>query len=366
MRNILSPEALAVVLRNKSGVELPARKVRVTDQGGLKRDIAADAANQKPIKRLAHLLDRIRAIATVHDQLGDHRVIKHRDFAALVDAGIDPDATEMIIAVGRALQRERPLLETLHRRLIAHQSPCRWQEIAQWIFSIDPALNRPPTAPNVLLRERELLACRDPNHLLDQIQSGNAFGHRMLDLQPGVHFQKIEVLVLTDHKLNGARALILDGFGQCNRLRAHRLTGRFGDERRGCLFDDLLMATLNRTFTFVQIDNVAMGVAQDLDLDVPWLQHVLFDEHPIIAKAAQGLAATTGKSVVCFFVIECDPQPLSTPARAGFDHHRITNAPRDFNGLLGRVDRLVVSWDRADTRLIGEFFGGDFVAHRGD
>ena len=120
MRNILSPETLAVVLRDKSGVELPARKVRVTDQGGLKRDIAADAANQKPIKRLAHLLDRIRAIATVHDQLGDHRVIKHRDFAALVDAGIDPDATEMIIAVGRALQRERPLLETLHRRLIAH------------------------------------------------------------------------------------------------------------------------------------------------------------------------------------------------------------------------------------------------------
>ena len=307
MGDVLSPETLSIVLRDKAGVELSTRKVGVTNQCGLKRDVAADAPNHKPIERLSHLLDCIGAIAAMHDQLGDHRVVKHRDFAALVDAGIDAHTTKTIIAVGRTLQREHPLLETLNWGLIAHQSPCRRQEIPQGILRIDPALNRPPVAANILLRERELFASSDPNHLLDQIQSSDAFRHRMFNLQAGIHFQKVEVLVLAHHKLNRACALVLNGFGQGNCLRTHRLTGGLGNKRRRRLLDHLLVAALNRTFPLVQVHDIAMGVTEDLNLDVTGLQHVLFDKHPIITKAVRGLVTTASKPLVRFLVIKRNP-----------------------------------------------------------
>ena len=48
--------------------------------------------------------------------------------------------------------------------------------------------------PMSFLRERQLLARRDADHLLDQIDAGDRLGHRVLDLEAGVHFEEVEAL----------------------------------------------------------------------------------------------------------------------------------------------------------------------------
>jgi len=68
-----------------------------------------------------------------------------------------------------------------------------------------------------LLRERERLAGRNADHLLHQIEPGDALGDRVLHLQPGVHLEEEEAPVLADDELDRAGRLVVHGFGQRHR-----------------------------------------------------------------------------------------------------------------------------------------------------
>ena len=125
-------------------------------------------------------VDRRLAGRRPGDQLGDHRIVEHRDLAALGDAVVDADAARFLVLLGR--------------RAIADQPPGARQEAAIRVLGIDPGLDRPAVELHIVLRERQLLARRDPDHLLDQIEAGDLLGHRMLDLQPGVHLEEVEAL----------------------------------------------------------------------------------------------------------------------------------------------------------------------------
>ena len=62
-------------------------------------------------------------------------------------------------------------------------------------------------------------------------------GHRMLDLQPRVHFEEVEALVLAGDELDGAGAVVADRLGQRDRLLAHLLARRLVEQRRRRLLD---------------------------------------------------------------------------------------------------------------------------------
>ena len=153
MRHILGAETLAVVLGNEAGVELPTYELRVGQQGGLEGDVAADATDHEGIERLSHLGNGLVAVAPVDDQLGDHRVVVHRDLAALVHARVHPYAAIVAAVVGSTLQGIATLLEVLRRRLVAHQTACGRQEVAEGVFRIDTAFDGPTVARNLILGE---------------------------------------------------------------------------------------------------------------------------------------------------------------------------------------------------------------------
>ena len=123
-------------------------------------------------------VDRGLARRRVRDELGDHRVVPDRDLAALVDAGV-------------VAHRDAVLL-LLRRRPIGREPPGRGQEVARRVLGIDAALDRPAGELHVALLELELLARRDADHLLDEVDAGDELGHRMLDLQPRVHLEEVE------------------------------------------------------------------------------------------------------------------------------------------------------------------------------
>ena len=58
---------------------------------------------------------------------------------------------------------------------------------------------------DVVPAERQRLARGDADLLLDQVDAGDHFGHRMLDLNAGVHFDEVEVAVLIDDELDRRR-----------------------------------------------------------------------------------------------------------------------------------------------------------------
>ena len=142
------------------------------------------------LQRPGHARHRILARLAPGAQFGDHRVVEHTDLVALADAGIVPDRIVALIA--------------FLGLLVADQPPDGRQEAAIRVLGIDAALDGPAVDRQVLLFEGQGLAPGRTDHLFDQIDPGDHLRHRMLDLQPGVHFQEEEALVLTGHELDRA------------------------------------------------------------------------------------------------------------------------------------------------------------------
>ena len=57
-----------------------------------------DTANLITLKRLLHLRDSFFTTRRPCDQLGDHRVIEHRDFATGIDAGIHSRVRAIVVS----------------------------------------------------------------------------------------------------------------------------------------------------------------------------------------------------------------------------------------------------------------------------
>ena len=188
----------------------------------------------------------------------------------------------------------------------------------------------------------------------------------MLDLQPRVHLQKVEALVLADHELDRARALVVHRFGQRHRLFTHGLSRGLGDERRWRFLDHLLVAALDRTFALPQIDHIAMRIAQHLDLDMARLLDIFLDEDPVVAEARACLIAAGRETLEAVLVVESHAQALASATGAGLDHDRVPHPPGNLDRIFGAQNRLVVPRNCADMGRVGELFRGDLVAHRAD
>jgi propionyl-CoA carboxylase alpha chain len=72
-------------------------------------------------------------------------------------------------------------------------------------------------------RRNQKVIEESPSVLLDEVDAGDQLRHRMLDLQPGVHLQEVEGLVLAADELDGAGRVVSHGACQCHGLLAHEL-----------------------------------------------------------------------------------------------------------------------------------------------
>ena len=138
------------------------------------------------------------------------------------------------------------------------------------------------------------LALGDQQLQADQVEGGDLLGHGMLDLEPGVHLEEEELAAVVE-KLDGAGSHVAHRAGRGDRGFAHLLAGGLIDHRRGGLLDDLLMAPLNRALALEHRHHVAVGVAENLDLDMPRRHQVAFEEDGVVAEGGPGFAAGAGR-----------------------------------------------------------------------
>jgi hypothetical protein len=102
------------------------------------------------------------------------------------------------------------------------------------------------------------------------------------------------------------------------------------------------VAPLDGAFALVQVDHVAVRVAQHLDLDVARLLDELLDEDAVVAKLLRASFWQAAKPQR-LLVVEGHAQALAAAAGAGLDHHRVADALRDLHRALGRLDGVVVA-----------------------
>ena len=212
------------------------------------------AADQEVVERARHALDGGGAVLAVGAELGDHRVVEHRDLVAFAHPGVVAHRDGLVVA--------------FRRRLVAHQPADGRQEAAIGVLGIDTALDRPALGLELRLGQRQGLAGGDADHLLDQIDAGDQLGDRMLHLKTGVHLQEIEGFIGPDDELHRAGGVVAHRPRQGDGLGGHGLARRLVQEGRGRFFDDLLVPALDRALPLVQVQHGPVPVAQHLDLDV--------------------------------------------------------------------------------------------------
>ena len=198
--------------------------------------------------------------------------------------------------------------------------------------------------------QRELLAGRHPDHLLDEIDAGHQLGHRMLDLEPRVHLEEIEAAILPGDEFHRAGAVVADRLGERHRLLAHPGTRLRVEQRARRFLDDLLVAALDRALALAEMDHVAVLVAQHLDFDVARIGDELLDEDAIVAEARFRLRSRARKTFGDLAPVEGDAHALAAAAGGGLDHHRVTD-------LIGDGDRLLVVLDHAEMAGNGRDLG---------
>jgi hypothetical protein len=111
----------------------------------------------------------------------------------------------------------------------------------------------------------------------------------MLDLQPGVDLQE-EELATADQEFRGARRVVANVASGRQRGLAHGFAQPGIQRRRRRLFDDLLVAALDRALALEQMHQVAVPVAQDLDLDMAGVAEPALQEHRAVAERGRGFA----------------------------------------------------------------------------
>ena len=157
--------------RDQPGIHIPCGEPRMPRQAPQKGKIRHRPRHLGPRKRLFQLPQRHIPRRPVDDDLGNHRIVPGRDLVPRPDTGIGP----------------RPV-----RKAQMRQAPRRGQKPLGHILGVKPRLESMARDRQFLLRARQPLARRHAQLPFDQIDPGDRFGHRMLDLQPRVHLHEPE------------------------------------------------------------------------------------------------------------------------------------------------------------------------------
>ena len=188
----------------------------------------------------------------------------------------------------------------------------------------------------------------------------------MLDLQPRVHLQEVEALVLAGDEFDGAGGIVVHRFRKRDRLFAHPAAGGLVEQRRRRFFDHLLIAALDGTFALAEINHVAVLVAEHLDFDVAGIDDEFFDEDPVVAERGLGFGPGKTKSFGDFGSRIGDPHSLAAAAGGSLDHDGIADRVRDLHGVPFVLDHAEMPRHGRHIGLRRGFLGLDLVAHRGD
>ncbi len=330
--------------------EAPGPEVRVGDHGLEERDVGRHATDAELREGAPGPRHRGGEVTAPADELGEHRVEVRRDLGAGVGgAAVQPDARAAGVAVGGDAADVGP-------------------EAVGRVLGGDAQLDGGAVDPKRVLRQPEVRqagAGRDEHLRGDQVDVGDLLGDGVLDLDAGVHLDE-HVLTGTlalrrDEELDRAGVAVADRAGEGDRVPVQRLAGALVQVGCGGDLDDLLVPALDGAVALEEVDHLAVGVGEDLHLDVAWAEHGTLDEDPGVAEGALRLAHRGGERVGQ--VVTCVHPPHAAAAATGdrLDEDREAHlvGGREQRGrVVGRVGGLQDRQARPPRRRDG----GDLVA----
>src|SRR3989338_1194428 len=291
---------------NKAGVEVRIPEVGVLQYFLIIRDGRLDTINHHIAECPAAAFDDSLPGERPDGKLGAHRIEIGRDLIVAVHGRIDAHT-------GSA------------RRIVAGDLAEARQEAILRVFRVDTELHGEAAKPDILLLVLQFMAVGDANLFLHNVDAGNGFRHGVFDLDAGVHFHEIEIVILVEKEFDGARVFIAHGTGGLDAQVAD-VCALFRRDllRRGNL-DQLLVAALDRAVALEQMDHVAVAVTQHLHFDVLRVNHAFLQKNFRLAECLAGFRNHPFVVADQFFIVITTANAAPATAISGFEHHGIAD-----------------------------------------
>ena len=335
---------------DEAGIDLSLAEAFGTAERAEEGDVRPHAGDERVIERIGEPMQRDLACRRMRDQLGDHGIVEGRHLAALFHPALDPH-------VGRKFQSD--------------DGTGRGQEAVVRIFSIDPRFNGVAGEGDFALRQRQLFAGRDLKLPGDEIEPGDFFRHRMLDLKPRIHLDEPEAvlaqsLAAIGDEFDGACADIADRPRGLDRRCAHLGAQAVGHSGRRGFFDHLLVAPLQGTIALAEVNDVAVPIGKDLNFDVARSSDEFLDEHAAGAECGCDFAHGSFKfSLEIAFLVD-PPQAAAAAAGGRFDQDRIADLARALLQKIGVLAFAMIAGHDRHARLLHQRLGAILQPHGAD
>jgi hypothetical protein len=129
------------------------------------------------------------------------------------------------------------------------------------------------------------------------------------------------------------------------------------------LLDQLLVAALDRALALAEVDDVAVGVAEQLHLNVARRRQVFLEVYRGIAERGFRFGARDEQRVGQLLAVAGNAHAAPATARCRLDDDRISDLVRDPDRVRLVGDGSVRSRDHRHTRLLHHVLGDGLVAH---
>jgi hypothetical protein len=126
------------------------------------------------------------------------------------------------------------------------------------------------------------------------------------------------------------------------------------------------MAALDRTLSFIEVDDFAMVITQHLDLHVVGFGEIALDKDVIIAEGGIGFAACQVQRIKKLPRPGNDTHALAPTPGTGFDQKRVANV-LNCGKKVGITEAATIeTGDHRNAARLGEFASLGFAAHELD
>ena len=233
------------------------------------------------------------------------------------------------------------------------------------ILGGNTALNGNATGANVLLDQTNLVeggAGSNAKLGLDDVHAGDLFRNGVLDLDAGIDLNEVGLHVGSiDQELDRTSVLVVGTGGQIAGILVQLLAQVIGQGPAGGHLNDLLMTSLDGAIAFVQMDDIAGAVAEDLDLNVTGTLDELLHEDGTVAEAGQRLAGRRLEQGLDVLHVADDAHALAAAAHGGLDDDGQAVLVDEGLDLLSGLEGTVGSGDDGDAGLDGGLTGAGLV-----
>ena len=157
---------------DETGIDVACRERRMCRNGAQPLHVVRNTEYRSAIQIPPQSRQCASAVGAQCDDFRNHRVVVDADRVAVGDAGVDAP----VLARGR--MREAP------------DAPDRGQETATRVFAVDARLDGVTLQADRGLLEWQAFARSNTQLPFNEIETGDKFGDRMLDLQARVHLHE--------------------------------------------------------------------------------------------------------------------------------------------------------------------------------